>query len=506
MVDFQTVDPNSRASQIFIELRGVRRSVAGKLLTPIGLFPGQYDQSLISGITDYVPVQVQTADEVGLKAGFGSEAHRQALWLFGLLGGFYENMWWVPIKEPIDTPTPAEGTVIFATETSSSGTYYFSIGGDLISFGVPSGATPVEVGVLLIAAITANLNSLVTASDEVIPIGTITLTAKTKGVNGNEIKVVLNPGGIVQESQNPAGMTVAPPVTGYLTTGAGTALTHDMFFDAGEADILGDRFYTCIAGPYTDSANIAHYKNSWDLRMAPDIRRPFNSFFGYTKEVYADADDLAPAINHEGISPMWDPRVLSPHWELQAAVMGLVMWSTVFDPGRPFKTLKPGIPFDTFTGDLDYGRNDALFRSGMGYFKSVAGELAIGDLALSRRKNDVGAATEEWYDSVSMHRRQQFIHDVENIFKAEPYIRGMVADDASVTAKAYVIKPKQVIADMFALIDYWDGQGWVKNVATIKESVVAEINESNQSRIDQEVTLDEAQALRIVANLVKFLF
>ena len=55
-------------------------------------------------------------------------------------------------------------------------------------------------------------------------------------------------------------------------------------------------------------------------------------------------------------------------------------------------------------------------------------------------------------------------------------------------------------------IDFWDSEGWVKNVATIKESVVAEINESNQSRMDAEVTLDEAQALRIVANLVKFLF
>lgn len=502
-ISFETVDANARASQIFIELRGVRRSIAGSLVPPIGLFPGQYDQSLVAGITDFVPVQVFTADEVGEKAGFGFEAHRQALWLFGLLGGFYENMWWVPIPEPAAAVVAADD-IVFATDTTSSGTYFFSIGGDLISFGVPSGATPTEVGALLVTAITANLNGLVTAANVA---GTVTLTSKTLGVNGNEIKLVFNPGGVVQESQNPASMTVTLPGTGgYLTSGADVTLLHDMFFDGNEADILGDRFYTCIAGPYTDSANILHYKNSWDLRIAPDIRRPFDSFFGYVKEVYANVAALATAINHEGVSPFWDPRVFSPHWELQAAVMGLVMWSTVFDPGRPFKTLKPGIPFDTFTGDLSYTRNDALFRSGMGYFKSVAGELVIGDLALSRRLNDVGAATEEWFDSVSMHRRQQFIFDVENLFKAEPYIRGMVADDDSVTAKAYVIKPKQIIADMFALIDFWDSEGWVKNVATIKESVVAEINSGNQSRMDTEVTLDEAQALRIIANLVKFLF
>ncbi len=502
-ISFETVDPNARASQIFIELRGVRRSVAGSLLPPIGIFPGQYDQSLIAGITDFTPVQVFTADEVGDLAGFGFEAHRQALWLFGLLGGFYDNMWWVPIPEPA-AAVVATGTIIFATNTGSSGTYFFSIGGDLISFGVPDGVTPTEVGDLLVTAITANLNGLVTAANVT---GTVTCTSKTLGVNGNEISLILNPGGTVQESQNPATMTVAVPGSGgYLTSGADVTLLHDMFFDGDEADILGDRFYTCIAGPYTDAANIAHYDNSWALRSAPDIRRPFDSFFGFVKELYAAALAKAPTINSEAVSPFWDPRVFSPHWELQAAVMGLVMLSTTFDPGRPFKTLQPGIPYDTFTGDLDYGRNDALFQSGMGYFKSVAGKLAIGDLALSRRLNDVAAATEEWYDSVSMHRRQQFIFDIENLFSGGPYTRGMVADDDSVTAKAYVIKPKQIIADLFSLIDFWDSEGWVKNVATIKESVVAEINASNASRMDAEVTLDEAQALRIVANLVKFLF
>jgi len=142
----------------------------------------------------------------------------------------------------------------------------------------------------------------------------------------------------------------------------------------------------------------------------------------------------------------------------------------------------------------------------MGYFKSVAGELAVGDLALSRRLNDVGVATEAWFDSVSMHRRQQKIFDIENLFKVEPYTRGMVADDTSVTAKSYVIKPKQVIADMSALVDYWGAQGWTKNVDIVKESITAEINAGYNSRIDTEVTDDEAQALRIIATLYKFLF
>ena len=502
MIDFQVINPNVRASQVFVEMRGQRRTVGGTLLPPIGLIPGQYDQSLIAGITDYVPVQVFTADEVGVKAGFGSEAHRQAMWIFGALGGFYDNMWWVPI--PAAAGVKASGTVIFATNTSSSGSYFISIGGDLIQFTVANDATPTEVGDALVAAITANLSSSVTSANVT---GTVTLTAKFDGVNGNEISIVLNPSGIAQEAQNPTGMTVSVPGSGgYLTSGAGNTDVHDMFFNASEEDILGDRFYTCIAGPYNDATNIGYYGDSWDARSAPDVKRPFDSFFGYVKELYAAALAVPPTINNQGISPVWDPRSFAPNFELQAAVMGQVMWSTVFDPGRPFKTLATGIPFNTFTGDISYAKNDALFRVGMGYMKNIAGVLAIGDLAISYRTNDAAAATEEWFDSVSIHRRQQKIHDIESLFTNEPYTRGMVADDTAVTAKAYVIKPKQVIADLSALVDFWVSEGWTKNAAIVKASIVAEINSSNNSRIDAEVTDDEALALRIVAILYKFLF
>ena len=216
-VSFNTVDPNARASQIFIELQGVRRSVSGNVLPPTGLIVGQYDQSLIAGITDYIPVQVTSADEAASLFGFGSEIHRQALWIFGLLGGFSDQVWVSPIPEP-GSAVVATGTIIFATNTSSSGTYYFSIGGDLISFGVPNDATPTEVGDLLVTAITANLNSLVTAVNVA---GTVTMTAKTKGVNGNQISLISNPSGSIPSAQYPSGMTVSLPGSGgFLTSGA----------------------------------------------------------------------------------------------------------------------------------------------------------------------------------------------------------------------------------------------------------------------------------------------
>ena len=503
MITFNTVDPATRASQIFIELNGVKRTVGGSNLPPIGLIAGQYDQALIAGITDYEPVQVVDANDMGNKAGFGSEAHRQSLWIFGILGGSYNNMWWVPIPEP-GTPTAAFGTIIFATTSTSGGTFFFSIGGDVIPVNIPNDTDATAAGDLLVTAITANLNGLVTAANVT---GTVTLTAKTSGVNGNQISLISNPAGQAQEVLNPTGMTVALPGSGgFLTGGVGATDVHDMFLESDESDKLGDRFYTCISGPYNDATNLGYYKTSWPLRKDPGVKRPFNSFVGYVKEVYSAALALPATINSEGISPVWDSRSYSPNWELQAAAMGLTMWSNVFDPGRPMKTLSTGIPHNSETGDLSYAKNDALFKAGMGYFKSVSGLLRIGDLATSYRTNPQAAPTEEWFDTVSVSLRQQKIFDIENIFKTAPYNRAILADDDSISAKTYVIKPKKVVSDLSAIVNFWDEQGWTKNAAVVKASISAEINSGNNSRLDGTVTDDEAKALRIVAIAYNFLF
>lgn len=502
MINFETVDPNARASNVYIEMRGVKRSVGGTLLPQTGLIVGQYDQALVAGIVDFVPVQVFTADEVGQKAGFGSEAHRQALWTFGILGGFSDKMWWAPVPEPAGAAAATEDIVFTGTATKS-GTAYFSIGGDFYALPVVKDDTPTIIGDNLVALIASNLNSLVSG---VNTLGTVAVTAKTKGANGNDIRIVFNPAG-TDENNNPEGVAVAVPGTGgFLVSGVGVVDTHDVFFNSSEEDILGDRFYTQISAPYNDAVNIGVYSDSWDARFDPSVKRFFNANFAYTKESYAAAFAIPATINKEGISPSWDSRHYSPQWEVQAAIMGLILLSATFDPGRPFKTLSTGLPYDFNVSDLSVKKNDALFKAGMGYMKSVSNSMVLGDLATSFRTNATAGATEKWFDTVSTSRRQQKLYDVENLFKGSPYDRAMVADDDSTSTKAYVIKPKKVIADFSALVDLWVLQGWTKNGADVKASIKAEINTSNNSRIDTEVTDDEALPLRVVGVLYKYFY
>ena len=150
--------------------------------------------------------------------------------------------------------------------------------------------------------------------------------------------------------------------------------------------------------------------------------------------------------------------------------MGLVLESCKTDPGRPFKTLTTGIPMDVSVGDLSYVKNDALFRAGMSYFKTVGSEMVTGDIALSYRLNGVNAPTEEWFDLVALTLRQQKIYDIEQKFLTDDYNRGILADNDSISGKSYVIKPKRVVADISALVDSWDSEGWTKNATEVKAS------------------------------------
>jgi phage tail sheath gpL-like len=503
MIGFEYFPAYRRASMVAIEMAGKKRSLAGAFIPELILIVGQYDQTK-TAIVENVPFKCYTAEEVGQKCGFGSELYRQALWIFARLGGFSENVWIAAVPLPTGTPVAASGTVVFAGTATSAGTLYFSIGGDLLALSVAKGTAAAAVATAFNAAVNAAIGLAVGSAVES---ATATLTAKWAGATGNEIRIVLNPDGPAEEAANPSGITVTLPTNGLLASGAGDPDVEDVFFDAAGGDALKDRWYTIIQMPYVDSTALGHLKASGDLRFDPATKRFFASYIGYVNKTYAQAAAVPATLNSRWLCPVWENRSLSPAFELGAATAGAVAASALVDPGRPFKTLPLGIPVDADVVNRTYAENDALFRAGIGYcWIDASGALRIGDLASSYRTAASGAATEEWFDAVSIHRRQQKVYSLDQLFSGEPYSRGILGSDDMVTGKSYVIKPKTVITDLMNLVDVWASEGWTKNPDAVKASIASEINAGNNSRIDATLTDDEAQALRIVALKYAFLY
>lgn len=499
--------PNSwRSSGRFIEMAGKKRQVGGAYIPERVLIVGQY-LAAKTGVTAGAVVQCYTADEVGDTFGYGSELHRQAIKIFAALGGFNEYVYCVAVAPASGTPVAATGTITFVGASTSAGTDYYSIGGDLYEIGVASGATAVAQAAALVALITANVSSAVSAavggtgSDHII-----TLTCKQTGANGNQIAVVHNPAGISQSAKNPSGTAVTVPATGYLTSGAGNPSVSGVFLDGGN-DKLGDTWYTLITCPYTDATALAVYKTAGAARRNPIVKRPFAALAGYVTELYAAYAAIPATINSPDIGTVWESRSLAPSYELAAAVLGMVAYGATLDPGRPYMTLPVNVAVRPNVANRLESEYNALFKAGGGYTRvDPSGGCVIGDLALTYRTQAGGAATEEWFDIVSMTRRQAKLYTIDQLLLASPYSRAILGSDDLVTSKDYVIKPKKLIADLFGLIDFWASEGWTKNPETVKDTVAAEINATNNSRLDAELTDDEAQALRIVAVKYAFLY
>lgn len=500
-ISFSVFPSSRRASIRAIEMMGKKRSVSGGYIPEKVLIVGQF-LAAKTGVTAGAVVQAFNADEVGDTFGYGSELHRQALWVFDALGGFSENVYCVAVAAP--SGNAATGTVTITGDATTAGTLYFSLGGSLYAVNVTAGDTDDEIAAALVAAITADVSAAFTAavggtgSENIV-----TLTCKQLGVNGNEHYMMLNPSGASQSALNPSGPAVTFSGSGYFASGTGDCDVDVVFLDNG-ADKLGDTWYTLITCPYKDATNLGKYKAALNARFDPAVKRFAASVVGYTKLTYSQFFAVPATINSKFIAPVWDTRSLVPAHELSAALVGMVAASATSDPGRPFIGLPMSIPVKAGK-NLTYAEYDALFRAGGGYFKLAdSGELTIGDIGLSYRTTAGGASTEEWFDLVSVTRRQQKSYMIEQLLRGEPYIRGMVGSDDLITAKEYVIKPKQLVADLYRIVDEWGREGWSKNIDDIKATIAAEINSTNNSRIDAELTDDAAQALRIIA--VKFAF
>jgi len=480
-VSFSQISPSWRASEVFIELAGVRRSLGGLFIPPTMGMIGQYDTAKTS-VVDYEPVKVLSADDVGNRAGFGSHAHRLALGLPPAVFLQGNGVYWFPV--PV-----------------------LQFGGVLLQVGVAKDDDVTTIATAIVDAITASRDIAVEASSLV---GVVTVDAKFKGTAGNQILVIQNPGGTTQEDASPGTTAIAlSEVDGYLASGATDPSVEDVFFDSSGNDKLGDRWYTVFNMPYTDQTNIDFHKASGELRIDPATNRFFASYGGYVIESYAAALALPAATNSEWIGQIWENRYQSPAFELSAELCGIIIEQQNLDPNRPYKTLELDSAADSDVVNRRGVENDALFRAGMSYCKlNSSGSLQLGDIALTFRTDSQGGSSEKWFDAVSLHSRQGKSYSIEQLFLGPDYARSVVTDnDAPPSAVPYAIAPKDIVSAMTKLItDLWIKYSWTKNGTAVIKGLVAEINASNNSRIDGQVTDDPAQALRIIAMKLAFLY
>ena len=160
---------------------------------------------------------------------------------------YAQELWVLPVDEAA-AGVVATGDMTVVQAPISAGTLPVYISGRRVQVFVAAGEDIEDTAQHVCDAINADPSMPVIAT---VAAAVITLTAKWKGVEGNEIDVRLAYGGLLAAEQVPIGLTITLPPGHRLTGGTGT-----VDLAPGIAN-LGDEIYEYVASGFTDSTSLA---------------------------------------------------------------------------------------------------------------------------------------------------------------------------------------------------------------------------------------------------------
>ncbi len=251
------------------------------------------------------------------------------------------QVWAIPLSDPT-AATAASGTYTVSGGATLAGVLSVYIGADRVQVPVGVDDSPADVATAIAAAINGKADLPVTAEasasqeDAEVEEGYVTVSAKNKGLNGNDIALGLNIQGYGAGEETPEGLSVE--ITAMAGgTGAPDFTTLDL------AQIMGDDQYDFILMPYPDAVSLKYFQET----MGDTSGR-----WSYDKQQYGHVytckrgkistlqafgsgrnDQHATIIGIEPDVPSLAIEVLAAYGAQNAAKLSI-------DPARPTQTLE----------------------------------------------------------------------------------------------------------------------------------------------------------------------
>lgn len=481
-ISFSQVPANAYASGVFVEQEHINRTVEAGPITQRVLLIGQantgktVDPAVIQPITSLA----QARSRYGNGSMLALMAER-ALAVMGSVELFASAFGDSDMTEP----TAAVGTIVITGASTSAGVLSLYIAGQRVLVSVANETAATDIATAVAAAINANVNLPVTATSST---GTVTLTAKFKGIAGNQITVRQNVVSTDSDS-SPTGATV---VCTDLSTGAGEP-------DISETlDAMGNVWYTTIGCGYISTTAYGKLKGKGDVLADPIEKKMFVSFMGSVLD-YDDYISLLGDLNSQWVSVCNVPLSESPAFEIAASVSGAASRGAQSDPARPARSLVLSGIRGANEGWTYTMRNAAVIAGGGTTITGADDSVAIDDLVTTLTTDSLGNLEDAWRFVETVYNIQSKIFQLDTTFSASPFARAVVVDDASVTAKPYAIRPKTVKAFAVQLVDNWIAEGWSRERDAIVSGIVAEIDAGNPGRINLLIPDVIAAGLKVVA-------
>lgn len=350
------------------------------------------------------------------------------------------------------------------------------------------------IAAALVAAINADARMPVTAAQGVAPADNeVLLTAKHKGESGNAIDIRLRR---FATDAVPAGITVT--ITA-MASGAGNPDIADVI------DAIGGEWFTEIATPWTDSANLAALAEELRQRYLATATLDGHAYAG-ARGTLGELSTIGEVTNSPHLTIIGAKASPTPPWEWAASLMGVALFNLTNDPARQLRTLLlPGViapaPEDRFT-DLE---RDLLLRDGISTFTPTAdGGVVLERVITTYRLSALNVPDEAWLDVMVPHVLTRIRWDWAG-YVSLVYPRHKLAPDNSVASTApAVVTPNRMKASWAGRCRLYAEQAWLVNVQeTVARSQFA-IDESDKNRMNARQEVDIIGNLMVLAAALEF--
>lgn len=445
-------------------------------------------QKLAAGLAPAgVAVRIATADQAIQQFGRGSML--AAMFAVFLAANPTAEAWGFPLADNV-AGVAATKTVTLTGPATAAGVIHLYVGGQRVQAAVAAADTATIAATALAAAVNANLDLPVTAASAA---GVVTLTARHKGVSGEELDVRVNYGA---GETTPAGLAA---VIAAGTTGAGNPDVASVF------TAIGDDWFNILVQPYTDTVNLNLVDEALAERFGP--LKMIDAFaFSFKSATQGDLATLGSSRNgpHASIGGLKGSP--TPPSVIAASYAGVVSYYGAIDPARPFQGLPlPGVLAPAVADRFNRQERDLLLRDGISTFTIDAGGAVLVERPITTYQvNGYGLPDDAYYD-VNTLLTLSFLRFSVRARIASKYGRHKLASDGTLYAPGQaIVTPKVVRAELISLFGDWEDAGLVEDIEQFKADLIVERDLTDVNRLNALIPPNLVNQLRVFAGQVQF--
>lgn len=404
------------------------------------------------------------------------------------------EVWCLPLK--VAEGVSATATITLTGTTSEAGLLNLYVAGQRVQAMVPN-LSPASA----VAATLANkINDAIELPVKAAAVeGVVTLTSKFKGVQANDIQVVMNRLGRVNGEITPAGLTVV------VTPMSGGAGTPDM---AAALAALGDEEFEFICQPWTDAQTL----DAWKETMDDSAGR-----WSWAKQIYGHVYSVRRGTLGEHVAAgrlRNDPHmtilgiekgVPQPVWEVAAQ---LVARTAVFISAAPACPTQTGELGGIDPAPVSERFTLTEFQSLLGYGTATAnysgGALRIQRAVTTYQRNAYDQPDDSYLDSETLHQSAHVLRVLRSRITSK-YGRHKLANDGTNFGPGQrIVTPVVIRGELIAAYGELERAGIVENMEMFKANLIVERDPANPNRLNVLFPPDLVNQLRVFALLYQF--